>query len=133
MEDTKTYGLGTAIRIPKYIAPVTGTIPRRFLQRFETKGQRVEYVKRIKALRLTEVRDAIIDGDSQKAVRIIEDYNRTFASENPILYDDYDADAITARIINRIKKRQRNIKRTTIADEINKFKELLDSGIRNVQ
>ena len=112
MEDTKTYGLGTAKRITKYIAPITGTAPRRFLQRFETTGQRIEYVKRIKGLRLGEIRDAIIEGNSNKAVRIIEDYNRAFGSENPILYDDYDADAITKRLENRIKKRSYNIIRS---------------------
>ena len=28
------------------------------------------------------------------------------------MYDDYDADSITNRIINRIKKRQENIRRS---------------------
>ena len=74
-------------------------------------GQRAAYVKRIKQLRLGDIKDAIIDGNSEKAVRLINDYNRTYGSENPIMYDDYDADSITNRIINRIKKRQENIRR----------------------
>ena len=112
IEDTKTYGLGTAKRLPKYVAPILGTVPRRFAEKFEPVGQRNAYVLRIKQLRLGDIRDAIIDGNSDKAVRLIQDYNRTYGSENPILYDDYDADAITERIINRIKKRQENVRRT---------------------
>jgi DNA-binding transcriptional regulator YiaG len=112
IEDTKDYGIGTAKRIPKYISPVLGTAPRRFLERFEPMGQRAAYVKRIKQLRLGDIKDAIIDGNSEKAVRLINDYNRTYGSENPIMYDDYDADSITNRIINRIKKRQENIRRS---------------------
>lgn len=108
IEDTKDYGLGAAFRMPKYVAPVLGTIPRRGLERFERKfapGQREAYVKRIKQLRLSDIKDAIIEGDSNKATRLIFDYNRTFGSENPIGYEDYDADAITERIINKAKKR----------------------------
>ena len=112
IEDTKTYGLGTAKRLPKYVAPILGTVPRRFAEKFEPVGQRNAYVLRIKQLRLGDIRDAIIDGNSDKAVRLIQDYNRTYGAENPILYDDYDADAITERIINRIKKRQENVRRT---------------------
>jgi len=112
IEDTKTYGLGTVKRLPKYVAPILGTVPRRFAEKFEPVGQRNAYVLRIKQLRLGDIRDAIIEGNSDKAVRLIQDYNRTYGSENPILYDDYDADAITERIINRIKKRQENVRRT---------------------
>ena len=35
IEDTKTYGLGTAKRLPKYVAPILGTVPRRFAEKFE--------------------------------------------------------------------------------------------------
>jgi len=105
MQDTKDYGLGAALRAPKYIAPVLGTVPRRALERIEPAGQRESYVKRVKQLRLIDIKDAIIDGNSNKAVRFIEDYNRTYGSENPITYENYNADAITERIINKIKKR----------------------------
>ena len=108
IEDTKDYGLGAAFRLPKYVAPILGTIPRRGLERVEKRfapGQRKSYVLRMKQLRLADIKDAIIDGDSNKATRLIFDYNRTFGSENPIGYEDYDADAITERIINKAKKR----------------------------
>ena len=108
IEDTKDYGLGAVFRMPKYVAPILGTIPRRGLERFEKRfapGQRQAYVKRMKQLRLADIKDAIIDGDSNKATRLIFDYNRTFGSENPIGYEDWNADAITERIINKAKKR----------------------------
>ena len=53
----------------------------------------------------TCIKDAIIDGNSTKAVRFIEDFNRTYGSENPITYENYNSDAITERVINKIKKR----------------------------
>ena len=59
----------------------------------------------MKQLRLADIKDAIIDGDSNKATRLIFDYNRTFGSENPIGYEDWDNNAITERIINKAKKR----------------------------
>jgi hypothetical protein len=108
MEDTKDYGLGAAVRLPKYIAPILGTIPRRALERFERRfapGQREAQVKRIKQFRLSDIKDAIIDGDSNKATRLIIDYNRTYGSENPITWENYNSDAITKRIINKAKKR----------------------------
>ena len=105
MQDTKDYGLGTALRIPRYIAPVLGTVPRRALERIEPAGQREGYVGRIKQLKLAEIKDALIEGDSNKATRLIFDYNRTYGAENPITWENYNSDALTERIINKAKKR----------------------------
>ena len=110
LNDTKTYGIGSALRAPKYIAPLLGTIPRRGLERFErkyAKGQREAYVKRLKQVRLPEVKQAIIDGDSDKAFRIIENFNNAFGNENPILPEDWSPTKITDYMINKIKKGQR--------------------------
>ena len=110
LNDTKDYGIGAALRAPKYLAPLLGTIPRRGLQRFERKfapGQREAYVKRLKQIRLPEVKQAIIDGDSNKAFRIIENFNNAFGNENPILPEDWSPTKITDYMINKIKKGQR--------------------------
>ena len=110
LNDTKDYGIGAAYRAPKYLAPLLGTIPRRSLQRFERKfapGQREAYVKRLKQVRLPEVKQAIIDGDSNKAFRIIENFNNAFGNENPILPEDWSPTKITDYMINKIKKGQR--------------------------
>lgn len=105
MQDTKDYGLGAAKRFPKYIAPLLGTAPRRFLERYEPSGQRQAYVKRRKQIILPKIKDAIIDGDSQRATKLIKSYNNSFGRENPILWEDYDSDAIGERIINKAKKK----------------------------
>ena len=110
LNDSKDYGIGAALRAPKYIAPLLGTIPRRGLERFERKlapGQRESYVKRIKQIRLPEIKQAIIDGDSDKAFRIIQNYNNAFGNENPILPEDWSPTKITDYMINKIKKKQR--------------------------
>ena len=110
LNDSKDYGIGAALRAPKYIAPLLGTIPRRGLERFERKfapGQRESYVKRIKQIRLPEIKQAIIDGDSDKAFRIIQNYNNAFGNENPILPEDWSPTKITDYMINKIKKGQR--------------------------
>ena len=107
LNDTKDYGMGAALRIPKYIAPLLGTVPRRALERIEPAGQREAYVKRLKQVRLPEVKQAIIDGNSNKAFRIIENFNNAFGNENPILPDDWSPTKITDYMINKIKKGQK--------------------------
>ena len=82
-----------------------GTAPRRFLERYEPSGQRQAYVKRRKQIILPKIKDAIIDGDSQRATKLIKSYNNSFGRENPILWEDYDSDAIGERIINKAKKK----------------------------
>jgi len=107
LNDTKDYGMGAVLRIPKYIAPLLGTVPRRALERIEPAGQREAYVKRLKQVRLPEVKQAIIDGNSNKAFRIIENFNNAFGNENPILPDDWSPTKITDYMINKIKKGQK--------------------------
>jgi len=109
IQDTKDYGIGAALRLPKYLAPALGTVPRRALERLEPVGQRESYVKSRKGFERAKALDALIEGDSEKASRIINNYNRAFGAENPLTYEDYDADSITNRIINKIKKKEKNV------------------------
>ena len=97
-------GIGALQRLPKYIAPVLGTVPRRLAERIEPKGQRKSYVKYRKGLTRSKILDHIIDGDSVKATRLLNNWNRTFP-ESPLLYDDISIDEITKRIILKAKKR----------------------------
>jgi len=97
-------GLGALQRMPKYIAPVLGTVPRRLAERVEPAGQRKTYVKYRKGLTRSRILDHLIEGDSIRATRLITNWNRSFP-ENPILYDDISIDEITKRIINKAKKR----------------------------
>jgi hypothetical protein len=97
-------GIGAIKRMPKYIAPVLGTVPRRLAERIESEGQRKSYVKYRKGLTRSKILDYIIEGDDIRATRLIKNWNRTFPT-NPLLYDDISVDAITERIINKAKKR----------------------------
>jgi hypothetical protein len=97
-------GIGALQRLPKYIAPVLGTVPRRLAERIEPAGQRKSYVKYRKGLTRAKILDFIIEGDSVKATRLINNWNRSFP-ESPLLYDDISVDEITKRIINKAKKR----------------------------
>ena len=90
--------------MPKYIAPVFGTVPRRLAERIEPEGQRKSYVKYRKGLTRSKILDYIIEGDSIRATRLIKNWNRTFPT-NPLLYDDISIDQITKRIIKKAKKR----------------------------
>tara|TARA_R100000030_G_scaffold95549_1_gene83071 strand:- start:33 stop:707 length:675 start_codon:yes stop_codon:yes gene_type:complete len=97
-------GIGALQRLPKYIAPVLGTVPRRLAERIEPAGQRKSYVKYRKGLTRAKILDFIIEGDSVKATRLIKNWNRSFP-ESPLLYDDISVDEITKRIINKAKKK----------------------------
>ena len=106
LEDTKDYGIGAALRMPKYLGPLIGTIPRRGLERIEPAGQREAYVKRLKQIRLPEIKEALLEGDNKQATRIINNFNNAFGNENPILPEDYDPTKLTDFLIRKIKKRQ---------------------------
>tara|TARA_R100000988_G_scaffold42864_2_gene21201 strand:+ start:2600 stop:6511 length:3912 start_codon:yes stop_codon:yes gene_type:complete len=104
-ENIKEYGgIGALKRLPKYIAPVFGTVPRRVAQRIEPEGQRKSYVKYRKGLTRSKILDYIIEGNDIKATRLIKNWNNTFP-ESPLLYDDISVDEVTKRIINKAKKR----------------------------
>lgn len=97
-------GIGALQRMPKYVAPVLGTVPRRLAEQIEPEGQRKAYVSYRKGLTRAKILDHIIDGDSIKATRLLNNWNRTFR-QNPLLYDDISVEEITKRIILKAKKR----------------------------
>jgi len=97
-------GIGALQRMPKYVAPVLGTVPRRLAEQIEPEGQRKAYVKYRKGLTRARILDHLIDGDSIKATRLLNNWNRTFP-QNPLLYDDISVDEITKRIILKAKKK----------------------------
>jgi|10_taG_2_1085330.scaffolds.fasta_scaffold05686_2 hypothetical protein len=104
-ENIKDYGgIGALKRMPKYIAPVFGTVPRRLAERIEPVGQRQSYVKYRKGLARSKILDYIIEGDDIRATRLIKNWNSTFPM-NPLLYDDISVDEITKRIIHKVKKK----------------------------
>ena len=99
-------GLGALQRMPKYIAPILGTVPRRLAQRIEPAGQKESYVKYRKGLTRSKILDFLIEGDSIRATRLIKNWNRSFP-QNPILYDDIGVSEITDRLLKKAKKKAR--------------------------
>ena len=97
-------GIGAIQRMPKYLAPAFGTVPRRLAERIEPAGQRKSYIRQRKGLTRSKILDYIIEGDDIKASRLIKNWNRTFPT-NPLLYDDISIDAIKNRIIYKAKKK----------------------------
>tara|TARA_R110002012_G_scaffold263824_1_gene447057 strand:- start:515 stop:796 length:282 start_codon:yes stop_codon:yes gene_type:complete len=92
--------------MPKYIAPILGTVPRRLAQRIEPAGQKESYVKYRKGLTRSKILDFLIEGDSIRATRLIKNWNRSFP-QNPILYDDIGVSEITDRLLRKAKKKSR--------------------------
>ena len=90
--------------MPKYIAPIFGTVPRRLAQRIEPAGQKESYVKYRKGLTRSKILDFLIEGDSIRATRLIKNWNRSFP-QNPILYDDIGVSEITDRLLKKAKKK----------------------------
>lgn len=86
-------GVGALKRMPKYIAPALGTVPRRLAERIKPEGQRKADVKRRKGIVKTKIFEYIIDGNEIMSSRLIGNWNRS-NPENPIMYDDIDADAL---------------------------------------
>jgi len=104
-ENLGEYGsLGALQRMPKYLAPLFGTVPRRLAQRIEPSGQKESYVKYRKGFTRSKILDYMIEGDSIRATRLVKNWNRSFP-QNPILYDDIGVDDITKRILRKAKKK----------------------------
>ena len=86
-------GVGALKRMPKYLAPALGTVPRRVAERYKPAGQQKADTKRRKGIVKTKIFEYMIDGNDVMSARLIENWNRSYP-ENPIMYDDIDADAI---------------------------------------
>ena len=117
IEDMGEYGtLGSLQRLPKYLGPLLGTITRRGISRGETPGQKQTSITYRKGLTKSKILDALIDGDSNKASRLVNAWNKTYGeyvgvsrSGNPvygaIFAEDISNKVITDRIINKARKR----------------------------
>ena len=100
-------GLGSVVRLPKYIGPMLGTIPRRGVERFSKKfapAQRETGIKYRKGLTTTKVIDHLLEGNSDMAIRIVKSWNRTYGMENPITSRNINPNAIRRRIKSKYIK-----------------------------
>ena len=106
-KDIGDFGMGikTGQRSLKYIAPIFGTAPRRFLQRFETEGQKETYIKYRRGIVKGRMLDAFLDGNENEALKIMKAWNNAYPQEY-FNYEDYGADALYDR---RMKKEQKRM------------------------
>jgi hypothetical protein len=105
-KDIQDFGIGikTGQRSLKYIAPILGTAPRRFLQRFETEGQKETYIKYRRGIVKGRMLDALIDGNEAEALKIMKAWNNAYP-EQYFTSDDMDGNAIYDRIIKKEEKK----------------------------
>ena len=103
-KDMKDYGIGFLPRMPKYYAPIFGTVPRRVAKQLEPTGQKQSYLEYRKGLLRSRILDHLIDGNSEMATRLIRKWNKSNPSE-AFYYDDVSFDAVYKRLENKYKKR----------------------------
>jgi len=105
VEDMETFGPDWVVgqRALRNVSPVFGSVGRRLLSRFETEGQRKNYVRYRFGSTRSRILDYMIDGNDRMAKRLIREWNNSFP-ERPIMYDDVDASAINDRLMNKYKK-----------------------------
>ena len=107
-EDIEDYGMGFGSRLPKYIAPILGTVPRRLAKQVETKGQRETYTRYRRGIIRGRILDAMIAGNRDEARRMINAWNRANPRIKDRLYpEDYGASAIFDRVKKKREKRRK--------------------------
>tara|TARA_R100000234_G_scaffold17132_1_gene9357 strand:+ start:8394 stop:12377 length:3984 start_codon:yes stop_codon:yes gene_type:complete len=103
-KDTRDYGIGAVKRMPKYIFPIFGTVPRRLAFRLETAGQKEQYRKTRKGAIRQRILDAFIKGNEKEGLKLIYAWNNA-NPYNMLYYEDYGVDAIYERLEYKAKKR----------------------------
>ena len=105
-KDLGDFGMGikTGQRSLKYFAPIFGTAPRRFLQQFETEGQKETYIKYRRGIVKGRMLDAFLDGNEKEALKIMKAWNNAYPREY-FNYKDYGVDALYDRRMKKQEKR----------------------------
>ena len=104
--DVETFGPTgiVAQRAIRNIAPAFGSAGRRVLERLETDQQRKDYVKFRFGRTRARILDLMIDGDVERATRLIKQWNNSFP-ERVLTYNDIGPEAINERLTTKYKKR----------------------------
>ena len=103
-KDLDDFGVGAYARAPKYIAPIFGTVARRYSKRFETPGQRETYLRYRKGIIKGRILDSLINGKGKEAAKLIKAWNDSF-KDKPMTDNDINIDAIYNRLIKKYEKR----------------------------
>tara|TARA_R110002153_G_scaffold437_2_gene2041 strand:+ start:3935 stop:7948 length:4014 start_codon:yes stop_codon:yes gene_type:complete len=105
LKDYGDYGFKNSVaRVPKTLSPAFGTVARQLTTRAWTPGQRETYDKYRRGQIKSEMLDAFLDGDEQRALRLFTAWNRA-NPERPFSYNDISWKAMWDKAERKAKKR----------------------------
>jgi hypothetical protein len=88
LKDYGDYGFKNSIaRVPKTLAPAFGTVARQLARRLWTPGQEETYDKYRRGIIKSDMLDAFLDNDMDKALQLLTAWNRA-NPDNPFSYND---------------------------------------------
>ena len=103
--DYGDYGFKNSVaRMPKTAAPAFGTVARQAATRLWTPGQRETYDKYRRGQIKSEMLDAFLDGDSDRALHLFTAWNRA-NPDRPFSYNDISWKAMWDKAERKAKKR----------------------------
>ena len=103
-KDLNDFGVGAYARAPKYVAPIFGTVARRFARRFETPGQRETYQRYRKGIIKGRILDSLINEQPKEAGKLLNAWNES-NKDNPLTDSDINVNAIYDRLRKKYEKR----------------------------
>jgi hypothetical protein len=103
-KDIEDYGIGAGKRLPKYIAPILGTVPRRLAKRVETLGQKETYTRYRRGIIRGRILDALLEGKDKEAYRMMQAWNRSNPTD-AFYVEDIGVEAIFDRAYKKAVKR----------------------------
>jgi hypothetical protein len=103
-KDLNDFGVGAYARAPKYVAPIFGTVARRFAKRFETPGQRETYQRYRKGIIKGRILDSLINEQPKEAGKLLNAWNES-NKDNPLTDSDINVNAIYDRLRKKYEKR----------------------------
>ena len=103
--DNVDYGFKNSVaRVPKTLAPAFGTVARQAATRLWTPGQKEAYDKQRRGIIKSEMLDAFLDGDDDRALHLLTAWNRA-NPDRPFGYDDISWKAMWDKAERKAKKR----------------------------
>ena len=103
--DYGDYGFKNSIaRVPKTLSPAFGTITRQAMRRLWTPGQEETYTKYRRGIIKSEMLEAVLDGDDERALRLLTAWNRA-NPDTPFSYNDISWKAMWEKAKRKAEKR----------------------------
>ena len=103
--DYGDYGFKNSIaRVPKTLSPAFGTITRQAMRRLWTPGQEETYTKYRRGIIKSEMLEAFLDGDDERALRLLTAWNRA-NPDRPFSYNDISWKTMWEKAKRKAEKR----------------------------